>query len=209
MKKSLEHQAQILSEYQNAIDKTAIVIKSDFSGKVVYVNEKFTLISGYTLEDVKDISINTLRGEDFSKDDIMDYWDTLLNKKIWKKVVKNKRKDGSYYYVNAVVYPITDIDGEVIEYIDVWHDVTELYELKEELARHRDNLEKIVEEKTEELKKTHLALLQQEKLASVGQLAAGIAHELNNPIGFISSNFTVMIKYYNNLKSLIKIWRKI
>jgi len=48
-----------------------------------------------------------------------------------EKVVKNKRKDGSYYYVNAVVYPITDIDGEVIEYIDVWHDVTELYELKE------------------------------------------------------------------------------
>lgn len=206
--KSLERQSQILSEYQNAIDRTAIVIKSDFAGKVVYVNKLFTNISSYTLEDAQNISINTLRGEDFSKDDIMEYWDTLLNKKVWKKVVKNKRKDGSYYYVNAAVYPITDIDGEVIEYIDVWHDVTELYELKEELARHRDNLEKIVEEKTEELKKAQLTLIQQEKLASIGQLAAGIAHELNNPIGFISSNFTVMMKYYENLRSLIKALEK-
>jgi len=60
----------------------------------VYVNEKFTLISGYTLEDVKDISINTLRGEDFSKDDIMEYWTRILNKKVWKKLLKTKEKMG-------------------------------------------------------------------------------------------------------------------
>lgn len=58
-----------------------------------------------------------------------------------------------------------------------------------------ENLEIKVEERTAELKKAHARLLQQEKMASIGQLAAGVAHEINNPMGFISSNLQTMGKY--------------
>jgi len=69
-----------------------------------------------------------------------------------------------------------------------------------ELAR---NLEVKVRERTEELGRAHARLLQQEKLASVGQLAAGVAHEINNPIGFINSNIATLGKYVGRLLEML------
>jgi len=66
-----------------------------------------------------------------------------------------------------------------------------------------NSLEKQVQERTEELKKAHAKLLHQEKLASVGQLAAGVAHEINNPLGFISSNINTLNQYISKLKEML------
>ena len=55
------------------------------------------------------------------------------------------------------------------------------------------------------LKQTHAAVMQQEKLASIGQLAAGIAHELNNPLGFVSSNFMTLARYLEKLGDLYRL----
>lgn len=65
------------------------------------------------------------------------------------------------------------------------------------------NLELKVKERTEELERLHARLLQQEKLASIGQLAAGVAHEINNPIGFINSNLSTLKKYVSRLMEML------
>ncbi|MBZ0157349.1 MAG: histidine kinase [Alphaproteobacteria bacterium] len=70
------------------------------------------------------------------------------------------------------------------------------------------DLERQVEERTAELKRAHTRLLQQEKMASVGQLAAGIAHEINNPIGFVYSNLNTFGKYIRNLREMLLHYRK-
>jgi two-component system NtrC family sensor kinase len=70
-----------------------------------------------------------------------------------------------------------------------------------------ESLEIKVEERTEELKKAHARLLQQEKLASIGQLAAGVAHEINNPLGFISSNLQTLDKYVDRFIRMIDFFR--
>jgi signal transduction histidine kinase len=73
-------------------------------------------------------------------------------------------------------------------------------------ARYKElaeSLEVKVAERTEELKRAHARLLQQEKLASVGQLAAGVAHEINNPIGFINSNLATLRKYVGRLMEML------
>jgi len=87
---------------------------------------------------------------------------------------------------------------------------------KGQLKRYSINLEKMVEERTKELnetlsnlQKTQSQLLQSEKMASVGQLAAGVAHEINNPTGFVSSNLKTLSDYQNDMFGLIKEYRKL
>ncbi|WP_226377723.1 PAS domain S-box protein [Citrifermentans bremense] len=78
--------------------------------------------------------------------------------------------------------------GEVI----TLHDLTEVKEVSQQLATAY-----------QELKATHSQLLQQEKMASIGQLAAGVAHEINNPVGFISSNLSTLGKYLERISSFV------
>jgi two-component system NtrC family sensor kinase len=95
------------------------------------------------------------------------------------------------------------------------HSYDELLETNRKLSssegRYRElaeSLERKVEERTTELKRMHTKLLQQEKLAAVGQLAAGMAHEINNPLGFISSNLNTLKKYTANLMEMLELYRQ-
>jgi signal transduction histidine kinase len=86
-----------------------------------------------------------------------------------------------------------------------------------------DELESRVKERTEELsasneklkasyedlKFAQTKMMQQEKLASIGQLAAGVAHEINNPVGYVSSNINRLQEYFDSLQQLIEAYRKI
>lgn len=90
----------------------------------------------------------------------------------------------------------------------------ELLETNRKLAVSEENyrelalsLEVKVEERTRALKQAHTRLLQQEKMASVGQLAAGVAHEINNPLGFILSNLATLQKYVSRFVAMLDCYR--
>lgn len=70
-----------------------------------------------------------------------------------------------------------------------------------------ENLEVLVQERTEALKRTYAKLLQQEKMASIGRLAAGLAHEINNPLGFILSNLQSLQKYTGRFADMLSFFR--
>jgi two-component system NtrC family sensor kinase len=85
-------------------------------------------------------------------------------------------------------------------------------QLAESEGRYRqlaEELEKKVEERTRELKSAHVRLLQQEKMASIAQLAAGMAHEINNPLGFIISNLHTLGKYTSRFTAMLAFFRTI
>jgi two-component system NtrC family sensor kinase len=97
-------------------------------------------------------------------------------------------------HVEVRVSPRHDKEGVVTGYIHVVRDITER-------KRTQDELEKAYHD----LKEAHSQLVQQEKMASIGQLAAGVAHEINNPTGFIMSNLGTLKKYMDKLIEFIRI----
>jgi PleD family two-component response regulator len=74
-------------------------------------------------------------------------WDTIKSKKSWNGIVTNMKKDGGQYIVDTTVIPILDVDGDVVEYIAVRHDITELEETKQQLK----NINKAMKNKVDEL----------------------------------------------------------
>lgn len=99
---------------------------------------------------------------------------------------RRRKKNGDYVWVeNAVRIRRHPISGEPNELICVVRDITDRKRIEAELEHHRNQLESLVRQRTAELEQSRQQLLQTERLASIGTLAAGIAHEINNPIGMI------------------------
>lgn len=126
---------KILNEYKEAIDIGSIVSKTDTKGIIIFVNDKFCEISGYLPQELIGKSHNIIRHPDMPAQAFKEMWETIKDKKPWIGKVKNKKKNGEPYYVNTVINPILDSDGNIIEYIGVRTDVTELEIIKEQLAK--------------------------------------------------------------------------
>jgi signal transduction histidine kinase len=91
-----------------------------------------------------------------------------------------------------------------------------LRQREEELQRHREHLEELVQSRTETLLHTTVALeerqaqlLHSERMASLGNLVAGIAHEINNPLGYITSNLATLTQYLSVFTALLKLYREL
>ncbi|MEA3499232.1 MAG: EAL domain-containing protein [Campylobacterota bacterium] len=126
-------QINILLQYKDIVDQTSIVSKSDLKGNITFVNDKFCEISGYTRDELMGLPHSAVRDPDMPKSMFKDLWDTIQNKKIWTGQIKNRRKDGGSYYVDATICPILDEAGEIVEYIGLRSDITELINPKRQL----------------------------------------------------------------------------
>ena len=126
---------QLLNEYKDVVDSSSIVSKSDLNGYITYVNDKFCQLTGYTESELMGQPHSIIRHEDMSPEVFTDMWETIQSKKTWHGVVKNRAKNGEAYYVDSFINPIVDYDGNIIEYIAVRTDITEMETMKEHLQK--------------------------------------------------------------------------
>jgi len=100
---------------------------------ITYVNDKFCEVSGYTKEQLMGRSHNIVRHEDTPDSTFTNMWKTIKSGKIWKGIVKNKNKQQESYWVNTTIIPIKDKEDEVVEYMAIRHNLSEIYSLHTEL----------------------------------------------------------------------------
>ena len=129
----LQKSVAFLKSHKRALDESNIVSKSDLNGLITYANEKFCEITGYTKTEVIGKPHSLVRHTDTNSEVFRELWRDLRARKDWKGIIKNKKKDGSHYWVDINIFPVFNEKGEVFEYIAVRHDITELMDQRQVL----------------------------------------------------------------------------
>lgn len=142
------------------VSEMAIIAYTDINGRITFANNKFCEISGYSLEELKGQDHKILNSHYHDKSFFQNMYRTIKSGNVWRGEVKNKRKDGSFYWVDSKVFPIYDSQNHFCGFGSIRFDITE-----------RKNMEE--------------SLLRLEKLASLGEMSAVVAHEINNPLTVI------------------------
>ncbi|AXH14957.1 hypothetical protein CP985_13690 [Malaciobacter mytili LMG 24559] len=137
VQEELDENINYLNQYKNAIDKQTIVSKTTPQGIITEVNSKFCEISGYSKEELLGKPHNIVRHPEFPKENFFKMWETIKNKEVFQGIIKNMAKDGKSYFVDTVIKPILDKNGNIVEYLGLRHDITafmnQKIQLKEEL----------------------------------------------------------------------------
>ena len=132
--RELKEKTILLEQYQHIADLSSIVSKTDKKGIITYVNDKFCQISKYSRDELMGKPHNIVRHSDVPKEVFKELWHTIKDKKkIWQGIIKNRTKDGGFYYVNATVGPILDQNGNIQEYIALRSLVTDIMDPKKRL----------------------------------------------------------------------------
>lgn len=135
VKKELEKQKNLLNQYKKIVDVSNNIVITDKSGRIKYVNDKFCGLCGYSKEELIGQPQNIMRHPDMPSSFFKKLWGTILDKKVWKGIIKNLKKDGSSFYVETTISPFLNEKEEIEEFISIKTDVTSLMLKKEELKK--------------------------------------------------------------------------
>ena len=171
------------------ISKHIIISTTDTKGIITGASEAFAEISGYSKEELIGKPHNIVRHPDMSKELFRDMWATIKSGKIWRGNIKNRKKDGGYYWVNASVEPIFGKNDEIVSYMAVRQNITD----KMELDTLNKNLQSKIESEVEKSREKDKAMLQQSRLAQMGEMLSMIAHQWRQPLSAISTTSANLI----------------
>ena len=134
LRKQMAEMAQELKVRSDIMDLTSIVSFSDLKGDIVTVNDKFTEVSKYSRSELIGRPHNTTRHPDMPKETFKQVWSTIGRGGTFRGVIKNRAKDGTPYYVDAVIAPFLGENGKPTKYLGVRYDIT-VQELERQNAK--------------------------------------------------------------------------
>ena len=175
------------AEAQLRLQSTALesaansIVITDNLGNIIWVNSSFGKLTGYTFEEIIGQHTRILKSGAQEPDFYKRIWETIITGNVWHGEIINRRKDGSLYTEEMTITPVRNEESQITHFVAIKQDIGARKKAEEQLKSTLFALEK----KNEELQDTQAQLLQSEKMAAVGQLSAGVAHEIKNPLAII------------------------
>ena len=126
---------------KSAIDEAAIVAITDKNGIITYVNRKFCEISQYSSAELIGKTHQIINSHFHSKEFFIQMWQTISQGTVWEGEIRNRAKDGSYYWVNTTIVPFLDAEGKPVQYVAVRYEITERKLFEEQLNIYAKKLE--------------------------------------------------------------------
>lgn len=139
-KRTLLKSSAKVETYAAALDKHAIVASTDAKGKINYVNDLFCDVSGYSKEELIGQDHRIINSGHHSKEFFADMWQTILSGESWHGQIKNKAKNGEYYWVDTIITPAMNAKGDVEELISIRLLITDQKENEERLKEMTERL---------------------------------------------------------------------